>query len=60
MVKTTKTQKCQVAFCENEATKTNRGTGKRYCDKHAAMPHHYVIRNRKVPFTYDKIVEKVE
>ena len=59
MNKTTKTQKCQVAYCENEATKTNRATGTRYCDKHAAMPHHYVIMNRKVPFKYDKIEEAV-
>ena len=59
MNKTTKTQKCQVAYCEEDATKVNRATGLRYCNPHAATPHHYVIMNRKVPFKYDKIEVKV-
>jgi hypothetical protein len=58
MNKTTKPQKCQVANCENEATKINRLSRLLYCDKHAAMPHHYKIHNRRVPFTYDKIVRE--
>ena len=52
--------KCQVAGCENRATKRNTESGMKYCDKHADMKHNYVIRDRSVPFRFENIPEADE